>query len=71
MQPEKRVSQDCIAEYRLNRYLHRLDGPAIEYPNKLSSWWVNGVSLEFREHSFREYKPILSLINYMRIKHAT
>lgn len=35
----------CLSNmaYYLNGELHREDGPAIEYPNGVRSWYLNGI----------------------------
>ena len=36
---------DGIKEWRLNGKLHREDGPAIEYGNRVRSWYLNHISV--------------------------
>ena len=37
---------DGAKEWWHNGQIHRLDGPAIEYPNGTKQWWQNGLLLE-------------------------
>ena len=41
-QPKMKVLPDGRKEWRLNSYLHRTDGPAIEWADGSKSWWLNG-----------------------------
>lgn len=41
-QPQMHVDNFGIKRWRLNTKLHRIDGPAIEYPNGSKEWYHNG-----------------------------
>ena len=40
--PTKTINKYGDIKYRLNGFLHRTDGPAIEYVNGSKEWYVNG-----------------------------
>ena len=42
-----------IQHWFLNDKLHREDGPAVQYPNGVGLWYLNGVNLTEKEFNAR------------------
>lgn len=40
--PVMSIESDGAREWRLNGYLHRTDGPAVEWTNGTCEWYVHG-----------------------------
>lgn len=43
---ETSCSKNGIKYWYQNRKLHRIDGPAIEYPDGTKEWYINGIKQE-------------------------
>ena len=47
---------DGTKQWTLHSYLHRQDGPALEYPDGDVEWWLRGYTYTFDD--FLEQTPI-------------
>ena len=42
IKPTKIVKEDGVVEWRLDGQLHRMDGPAVEWPDGYRAWYFMG-----------------------------
>jgi hypothetical protein len=49
-EPECTIFSNGTKQWYLNGKLHRIDGPAIEYPNGVKYWFLNGINYSFEEY---------------------
>ena len=45
MEPTLTIDSFGTKEWYLNGQLHRENGPAVEYPDSSTEWWLNGKEL--------------------------
>jgi hypothetical protein len=45
--------KDITNSWRVNRNLHREDGPAVEWNNGDKSWYLNGVEYTEQEYKYK------------------
>jgi len=48
------IDEHDVRTWYLNGELHREDGPAVEFPDGETFWWVNGYP--YTEEEFKQYQ---------------
>ena len=69
------IDEFGVKRWTRNGFLHREDGPAVEYPNGTMSFWLYGIGLELNELmkdiEFQERYPELTKLMIIEFVHES